>query len=57
MTKKQAELILNTGKYINFLSDFCQERMSLSGSRQKLRNLEQKRGIYYYIMLSLLSYI
>lgn len=44
INKKQAELILNTGKYINFLCDFCQERMSLSGNRQKLRNYEQKPG-------------
>ncbi|KAG8330971.1 Gamma-tubulin complex component 3 [Homalodisca vitripennis] len=44
MSEKQAMMVLNAGKCINFLNDICQQKMPVTGARAKLRQLESSQG-------------
>uniref|UniRef100_A0A1B6KZV6 Uncharacterized protein n=1 Tax=Graphocephala atropunctata TaxID=36148 RepID=A0A1B6KZV6_9HEMI len=44
MSEKQAMMVLNAGKCINFLNEICQQKMPVTGARAKLRQLESAQG-------------
>lgn len=44
MTNKQAAMVLNAGKSINFLNEICGQKMEIKGARAKLRFMEDSEG-------------
>ena len=48
MTNKQAMMVLNAGKSINFLNEICGHKMEIKGARAKLRFMEDSEGCLLY---------